>query len=180
MFLRNLSFALALLCIFCGSAAEAQFSFFRSGPQIQEISAKDLYQNLLEQSQSLEKAKTSNIQASQAKLAPQPKLIVVDVREPREYNVSIIPGAITKEQYEKNKEQFAHATIVPYCTVGGRSAQYARELASEGIKVMNFKESIIGWCEAKLPLVTLDGKPTQRVHTYNSRNRVPSEYQPVY
>lgn len=174
MFPRTLSFGLALLGIFCGSSAKAQFSFFRSGPQIQEISAKDLYQNLLEHAQSVEKAKAFNNQA------PQPKLIVVDVRDPREYNVSMIPGAITKEHYEKNKEQFANATIVPYCTVGGRSAQYARELASQGIKVMNFKESIIGWCEAKLPLVTLDGKPTQRVHTYNSRNRVPSDYQPVY
>jgi rhodanese-related sulfurtransferase len=174
MFLRTLTFTLAALTSLAASPANAQFSFFRSGPEIEEISAKDLYQNLLEHSQNVEKARISNNQP------PRPSFIVVDVRDPREYNVSLIPGAITKEQYEKNKAQFAHATIIPYCTVGGRSAQYSRELAAQGVKVINFKESIIGWCEAKLPLVTLDGKSTQRVHTYNSRNRVPSDYQPVY
>ena len=174
MFLRTPTFAFAALTFLTASPADAQFSLFRSGPEIEELSAKNLYQNLLEHSQNVEKARISNNQP------PRPSFIVVDVRDPREYNVSIIPGAITKEQYEKNKAQFSKATIIPYCTVGGRSAQYSRELAAQGVKVINFTESIIGWCEAKLPLVTLDGKSTQRVYTYNSRNRVPSDYQPVY
>lgn len=174
MHFRTLTFSLLVLTILLARPADAQFSFFRSGPEIEEISAKELYQNLQEYSRNVEKARQSNNQP------PQPNFIVVDVRDPREYNVSIIPGAITKEQFEKNKAQFANATIIPYCTVGGRSAQYSRELAAQGVKVINFKESIIGWCEAKLPLVTLDGKSTQRVHTYNSRNRVPADYQPVY
>lgn len=166
------SFAAVVVWLCLAGLAEAQF--FRSGPEVKEIAAKDLYQILAKSTQQVSQAKERGV-------APEKQnIVVVDVREPKEYQVSMIPGAITKAQYEKNAHSYAGATVIPYCTVGGRSAQYAKQLASNGVNVLNFKESIIGWCNAKLPLVTADGRSTNQVHTYSSRNKVPSEYKAVY
>lgn len=105
--------------------------------------------------------------------------VLVDVRDAAEYSVSVIPGAITKEQFEANRESHRDQLIVAYCTVGGRSYLYARKLQQQGFKVANFKPSIIGWCEANHPLVTLDDAPTNRVHVYSRAFTVPEHYEAV-
>lgn len=105
--------------------------------------------------------------------------VLVDVRSDAEVNVSIIPGAITKSQYEKNSQLYQNKTVIVYCTVGGRSATYAKQLAEKSVKVKNYKGSILEWVKAELPLETLDGKPTNRVHIYSDRYRIPSKYQAV-
>jgi rhodanese-related sulfurtransferase len=166
-------FAVAIVwtCLI-GSAVEAQL--FRSGPEVKDISAKELHRLMLEKTQQITEAKQKGAEARPN------DFVVVDVREPKEYQVSMIPGAVTKAEYEKNSQSYAGVTVIPYCTVGGRSASYAKQLASKGVKVLNFKESIIGWCNAQLPLVTIDGKSTNQVHTYNSRNKVPAMYKAVF
>ena len=159
---------------YTGQVGQAQFGFFRSAPEVEEISAKELYQTLLSRSKEVEKAKQSGVEPAKS------EFVIVDVRSPEEYQISMIPGAITKQDYELNAAAYANVTVIPYCTVGGRSAQYARDLAAKGVKVLNFKESIIGWCQDKLPLVTVDVTSTNQVHTYTSRNKVPAEYKAVY
>ncbi len=103
-------------------------------------------------------------------------LVLVDVRAADEYEVSVIPGAITKEQFEADEDRYRDRQVVAYCTVGGRSFMYARQLAKRGFKAANFKASILGWCEAELDLVTLDGESTNRVHVYSSAFSVPDRY----
>lgn len=166
-------FTLAIL-LTLSSATQAQFRLFRSGPEIKEISAKNLYQTLVNRSQEMEAAKEKGNDV------PAATFIIVDVRDPAEYQVSMLPGAITREHFERNIDSYTGLTVIPYCTVGGRSSQFAKQMASKGFNVVNFKDSIIGWCNARLPLVTPDGKPTNQVHTFNARNRVPSEYAPVH
>jgi len=121
---------------------------------------------------------------SEAKLngtkAPESTFVIVDVRTPEESSVSMIPGAISKSEFEKNRARYRDRTVITYCTSGYRSGKYAKQLAGEGIKVTNFKGSILGWCHAELPLVTPQGEPTNRVHTANSKNRVPAKYEPVW
>ncbi len=106
--------------------------------------------------------------------------VLVDVRAPQEYQVSMIPGAITKEQFEKNQSQYRNRTVVVYCTIGYRSGQYAKKLVSDGFSAHNFKGSILAWCHAGLPLVTMQGEPTNRVHTYSSQYKVPAKYKAVH
>ncbi|WP_442505865.1 rhodanese-like domain-containing protein [Novipirellula sp. SH528] len=106
--------------------------------------------------------------------------VIVDVREAEEYQVSMIPGAVTKTQFEKNKTQYRNHTIVVYCTIGYRSGLYANELVSDGFTAMNFKGSILAWCQAELPLVTMQGVQTNRVHTYSSKYKVPAKYTAVF
>lgn len=106
-------------------------------------------------------------------------LLLVDVRSERETAVSIIPGAVTRDAYERDASKYAGFRIVPYCTVGVRSGRYARKLLEQGVDAVNFEGSIIAWVEAGLPLVTIDGEATRRVHTWSRSIRVPAGYEQV-
>jgi len=105
--------------------------------------------------------------------------VLVDVRSEMEINVSVIPGAITEAMYEQNVAKYRDKLVISYCTVGGRSGTYAKQLADKGVKVKNYQGSILKWVDAGLPLVTLDGEPTNRIHTYSDRYKIPAEYEQV-
>lgn len=153
--------------------ANAQLeSIFGGGSKVSEIGTEELAKLLKEQQQAAAKATAEGI-------APTAKFVVVDVRSDAEVNVSIIPGAITKEEYERAPDKYANLLVIPYCTVGGRSGAYAKQLAAKGVKVKNYKGSILEWVGAELPLVTLKGEPTNRVHTYSDRYRIPAKYEQV-
>ncbi len=159
------------------TSATAQLSrLFGSRPAVAEISAAEL--RALQTTQA--KAGTEAGQAAANDQPPTPDFIVVDVRTPAEVAVSVLPGAITAKAFEQNRQLYRGRLVIPYCTSGYRSGKYAEKLAADGVDVKNFKGSILGWCAAKLPLETLDRKPTNRVHTYSSRNKVPSEYKAVW
>jgi len=111
---------------------------------------------------------------------PNADFVLVDVRAKAEYEVSIIPGAITASQFEADREKYQGRTVICYCTVGYRSEFYARKLIENGVAAKNFRGSILEWCEAQYPLETLEGQPTKRVHTYNSSYHVPPEYVAVW
>lgn len=100
----------------------------------------------------------------------------VDVRSEEEMAVSMLPGAITRRQYERNPDAYKDARIVPYCTVGARSGKYTRELQERGVTAANYRGSILDWVEHGEPLVTPEGEPTKRVHTYSDRFSVPEPY----
>jgi rhodanese-related sulfurtransferase len=114
------------------------------------------------------------IQASKAALM---SIVLVDVRSENETNVSVIPGAITKAQFEAEPNKYKGKTAICYCLSGGRSGKYVKQLKSKDVAAVDLKGSMLGWCEAHLPLTTLDGKPTKRVNVYG--NKVPSEYESV-
>ena len=151
----------------------AQLGGLLGGPKLETISVSDLDALLAKQRQAEAKAK------EEGREPPQADFVLVDVRSDAETRVSVIPGAITKAQYEKNRQKYQDRTIIPYCTVGGRSAVYAKKLQAKGVQVKNFKDSILGWVRAGLPVVQLDGESTNRVHTYSDRYRIPAKYEQV-
>ena len=105
--------------------------------------------------------------------------VLVDVRSADERKVSMIPGAISSSEYEKNSEAYCERIIIPYCTVGGRSYLYARKLVRKGVTVRNYRDSIIGWCSQNRPLVDDQGKATNRVHVHTAVFTVPDVYEMV-
>ncbi len=154
--------------------ANAQFGrLFGGGPKIEAIETKTLSEMLTDRQKVIDEAVASGIEV------PESDFVVVDVRSDEEVNVSIIPGAITKAKYEKDAGKYRDKLVIPYCTVGGRSGAYAKQLAGKGVKVKNYEGSILKWIDAGLPLVTLEGQPTNRVHTYSDRYRVPAKYEQV-
>jgi rhodanese-related sulfurtransferase len=169
--------ALAIFLILASLAsppAQAQFGgLFGGGASVESITTQELHQRLSDQQKAESLAKESDTEV------PKADFVVVDVRSDSEIKVSMIPGAISKAEYEQDRSKYEGRTVIPYCTVGGRSGAYAKQLAAKGVKVKNYRGSILKWVEAELPLVTPDGKPTNRVHTYSDRYRVPAKYEQV-
>ncbi|MEL7043785.1 MAG: rhodanese-like domain-containing protein [Pseudomonadota bacterium] len=149
----------AALCVLAVALGGAQFRERFAGP-VPTLSAQEI---------SAARAVGSGIPGNKP-------LLLVDVRSDREIAVSVIPGAISRAQYELAPELYADYRIVPYCTVGYRSARYTRKLLKAGRDAANFEGSILGWVDAGLPLQTLSGETTNRVHTWSRAFSVPDAY----
>ncbi len=91
--------------------------------------------------------------------------VLVDVRTNEEREVSAIPGAITSEEFQQDPSRYADRPVVAYCTVGERSARFARDMAKEGIPVLNFEGSLLAWTHNDGELVDSSG-PTHTLHVY--------------
>lgn len=107
--------------------------------------------------------------ADPARVQPQ----LLDVREPEEFAVSHLPGAIrispdaTSDQLT-GKVDFSKP-IVLYCSVGYRSSVLARRLISAGAKqAMNLEGSIFKWANEGRAIVR-DKAPADKVHPYNRK-----------
>jgi len=97
------------------------------------------------------------------------ELLLVDVRTPKEQQVSKIPGAITIDEFEANLDQHAEATVVCYCTIGGRSGQKTAQLREHGVNAHNMPGSVLSWSHAGGSFVDESGEACKRAHVYNSK-----------
>jgi rhodanese-related sulfurtransferase len=87
----------------------------------------------------------------------QEQIVFLDIREKEEQQVSIIPNAITLDQFNQSKQQYKdnNTLIIPYCTIGYRSAITAQQLAiQDGFRTKNLIGGIIAWTQQGLPLDT--------------------------
>ena len=104
-------------------------------------------------------------------------VILVDVRSAVERKLSMIPGAITAEEFEtmfkKDLKSYQSRLIIPYCTIGFRSGKYGTNLKkSYGFTNVRNGEGIILWTHSSTShLVTKVGGvevKTTDVHTFGS------------
>lgn len=108
-------------------------------------------------------------------------VLFLDAREPKEAQVSIIPNAITKQQFEAKPELYKNKKIIVYCTIGYRSSKYAGQWNKRGYQMTNLRGSLLLWTHENGPLVDQHGKPTRLVHTYAKKwNLIPDTYQGVF
>ena len=110
------------------------------------------------------------------------KIVLVDVRSPKERAVSIIPGAISIQEFETNIEQFNqnNSTVVAYCTIGYRSGKYAKKLRKKGINILNLEGSLLAWSHIQGELVNATGS-TKKVHVFGRQWQLTADnYQPVW
>lgn len=107
-------------------------------------------------------------------------VVLVDVRTPEEQAVSMIPGAVTQEEFEAEREKYAGLPVVTYCTIGARSGEYAAKLRADGVDVRNLEGSILAWTHAGGELAGPEG-PTKKVHVYGKRWNLAAEgYEAVW
>jgi rhodanese-related sulfurtransferase len=105
--------------------------------------------------------------------------LLVDVRAPHEQAVSMLPGAISRQAFEGDRERYRHNLIVPYCTIGLRSGLYAQQLIAEGFTARNLAGSVLAWAHAGQPFEAA-GRSSRRVHVYGADwNLLPRGYEPV-
>ena len=109
--------------------------------------------------------------------APAGSLAVVDGRLPAEREVSMIPGAVAKEEFESGAAGAEATKVVAYCTIGKRSGDYVKSLAKSRpeLECYNLKGSVLAWTHAGLPLVAGDGSdaPTRKVHCFGDKWNIP-------
>ena len=96
------------------------------------------------------------------------RAIFVDIRTDKEFDVSHIPGAITRDEFEKAvipSETF----IILYCSVGYRSGRYGEKLVDKGVEnVYNLYGGIFKWVNDGKEIVDGNGT-TDRLHTHNKK-----------
>ena len=93
----------------------------------------------------------------QSRLQNGEQIVVIDVREPDEFNRGKIPGAYTIPRGVLEMQldgRLPHeATVVLYCGAGARSALACRSLADMGYeKVENLQGGWHGWVNSGLPV----------------------------
>lgn len=101
---------------------------------------------------------------------PKDQTVLIDTREPREYAVSHLPGALnlTTVQAIEAAAIPRQAPLVVYCSIGYRSAGLARQLRTAGYRqVENLEGSIFLWQMQGLPLMSGTG-PATKVHPYDA------------
>lgn len=114
-------------------------------------------------------------------LMQQSPIVLVDVRSDAERDVSLIPNAISAADFERNPSEFEGKTVVCYCTIGYRSAQYAQSMNRRGLRVASFNGSIVAWCQAGQRLTTPEGRDTKLVHNYGPQwNLLPPDFQAIW
>lgn len=114
-------------------------------------------------------------------LKDEQNVVLVDVRSDVERKVSIIPGAISKEELLADWHRYASCTVVSYCTIGGRSGHFTQLLRRKGIPALNLKGSVLLWAHARQKFVDAEGKETVRVHVGGPKwNLLPPEYEAVW
>ncbi|MGF1655520.1 MAG: rhodanese-like domain-containing protein [Verrucomicrobiales bacterium] len=95
-------------------------------------------------------------------------LLLIDVRAPKEFRVSHLPGAHNAPKPSKHFADTPRDTlIVVYCSIGVRSARAAQQLQALGFSnVYNLEGSIFQWANEDRPVVGSEG-PASGVHPFN-------------
>lgn len=108
------------------------------------------------------------------------ELVVFDVREPEEYAVSHLKGAIQVDPDISQEDFLARfgdvlkdKQVVFYCSVGRRSSLLADKVSdslfeSGAEEIFNLKHGIFGWHDEEKPLV-IANQSTEYVHPFSWR-----------
>lgn len=102
------------------------------------------------------------------------KVHIFDARKRAEYEVSHLPNArflgFPKVEETTLLGIPRQDTLVVYCSVGYRSEIVAAELRRLGYEqVYNLYGSLFEWVNRGLPVVDMEGLPTDKVHTFNQK-----------
>jgi len=96
------------------------------------------------------------------------KILLVDTRKPAEMAVSMLPGAITEEQFLKDPQKFKDGRIVVYCTISYRSGKFAEEMANNGLEIFNLRGGLLAWVLEGGKVYDAKGE-TKRINVYDNK-----------
>lgn len=92
-------------------------------------------------------------------------LVVLDVREPVEWQHGHIAGAlhVPMNDIPDRLGELPAGQILVVCKVGGRSAQVTGYLTQQGLEAVNLDGGMLDWEAAGRPMVSETGEPPQVV-----------------
>ncbi len=101
-------------------------------------------------------------------------LVLLDAREPEEFQVSHIKGAVFSGLSDFSSEEISASIkdksdfIVVYCSLGIRSEEISEKLKAEGYwNVRNLYGGIFEWKNNSFEVFDSEGKETEKVHAYS-------------
>lgn len=105
------------------------------------------------------------------------QMLLLDIREPDEFAVSHLPGAVQIDPSISSDDLLAQLgdisdkDIVVYCSVGRRSSDFANRMQSKliargAVSVANLENGVFGWHDEQRELTDAEG-PTDAVHPYD-------------
>lgn len=144
-----------------------------SAQKVGVIETSDLSKLVLDRMAELKKFEAAGM------TPPPQSFVLVDVRSDQERSVSVIPGAISQDEFEKNQKKYSGKVVIPYCTIGGRCGEFSRRLAQAGWTVRSYRGSIVEWVQNELPLVTPRGEATTMFHSNGGSFKIPPKYKTV-
>ncbi|MFZ0242828.1 MAG: rhodanese-like domain-containing protein [Desulfobacterales bacterium] len=107
-------------------------------------------------------------------------IVFVDTRKPAEMTVSMLPHALSRNEFLDHPEKYGGKTVVGYCTISYRSGLFAREMAQKGITVRNLKGGILAWTLEGGTVYDQNGATTKRLHVYGKKwDFAPAGYETV-
>ena len=119
--------------------------------------------------------------AAARQLAGEGRAVFVDARPENERAVSVLPGAVSEEEFLADPGRFAGKVAIGYCTVSYRSGKLAERLAARGVALKNLRGGILAWALEGGEVVGPDGKPVKALHVYGARwDFPPAGYISVY
>ena len=108
------------------------------------------------------------------------KAVLIDIREPHEQQISMLPGAITEKEFVNDSSRYKDTVKIAYCTISYRSGKFAQKLQEKGIMVYNLRGGILAWVHAGGKVYD-QGRETDRIHVYGRRwNLGPKRYRAVW
>lgn len=152
----------------------AVWSIFKGYSHVDNFTSLEKYERYLREAYPrIEHVSTDTLQAL---LNGSGNLLLIDCREPEEYQVSRISNAVNLSttdavtNYLKQLEE-PPSSIVIYSAVGKRSVEICRQLEQgDGeISIKNYTGSIFDWANQALPLVNAADQPTKEIHFYQDR-----------
>ena len=112
-------------------------------------------------------------------LKNQKKVVLVDVRSPAEQRVSMLPGAVTQDEFLSNLDKYRDHVIIGYCTISYRSGILAQDLRQQGITMLNLQGGLLAWIHEGGKVYS-QGVETLKVHVYGKKwDLAPARYQTV-
>lgn len=109
-----------------------------------------------------------------------PDVVFVDVREPEEQAVSMLPGAVPSEIFLAGLDHFRGRRIITYCTISYRSGKLADRLRRKNMAVVNLEGGLLAWVHAGGPLVR-GNRAVNALHVYGRKwDLAPANIETVY
>ncbi len=101
-------------------------------------------------------------------------IVFVDTRKPAEISVSMLPGAVTQEEFLKDPSRYQGKHVVAYCTISYRSGKFAQKMAEKGIQIFNLKGGLLAWVLEGGDVYDEKGV-TKRINVYGEKWNYPPE-----
>jgi sodium/bile acid cotransporter 7 len=106
--------------------------------------------------------------------------VFVDVRAEKEQEVSMLPGAITEQEFLNHIERYRDKVIIGYCTISYRSGKLAEKLKAQGVLMLNLRGGLLAWVHDGGKVYDRNGE-TRRLHVYSRKwNLGPKDYEAVW